>query len=79
MAKRSLESGAQDNAVQHGGWTPLHQAAAHGNLEMVDLLLDYGADLAMRSDDGRTALMMAEDSQHVAVIRRLAGNKDGSK
>ena len=78
IAKRLLESGAQVNAVQYGGWTPLHQAAAHGNLEMVDLLLDYGADPAIKSDNGRTALMMAEDSQHFPVIRRLIGNKDGS-
>lgn len=79
MAKRLLESGAQVNPIQHGGWTPLHQAAAHGNLEMVDLLLNYGADPAMKSDDGRTALMMAEDGQHSAVIRRLIGKQDGSK
>ena len=79
MAKCLLESGAQVNVIQRGGWTPLHQAAAHGNPEMVDLLLNYGADPAMKSDDGRTALMMAEDGQHFAVIGRLIGNEDRSK
>lgn len=39
-----------------GGGTGLHLAVAAGNFDMVRALLDLGADLEARNDDGRTAL-----------------------
>jgi ankyrin repeat protein len=48
-----LEAGADVNAVQHGGYTALLDAAANGNAELVALLLERGADRAARLDDGR--------------------------
>ena len=38
----------QDN----NGWTPMHIAAGNGHLEVVRLLLDQGADLAVQNNDG---------------------------
>ena len=32
------------NATQHGGFTPLHEAAQHGDVEMAELFLSAGAD-----------------------------------
>ena len=49
-----LDAGADVNAVQHGGYTALLDAAANGNDELVDLLLERGADRTARLDDGRT-------------------------
>ena len=50
---------ADVNAAQHSGWTPLHQAAAHGFERLVDFLLEHGADRSLKSEDGRTADDMA--------------------
>ncbi|SDO19874.1 Ankyrin repeat-containing protein [Klenkia soli] len=41
------------------GWTPLHVAVAHGHAELVDLLLDAGADLEASTEHGRTPLHVA--------------------
>ena len=39
--------------------TPLHQAALHGHLRIVDILLMHGADLNMKNKDGDTALELS--------------------
>ncbi|MEE9141687.1 MAG: ankyrin repeat domain-containing protein [Gammaproteobacteria bacterium] len=64
MVRVLIENGAKTNAAQHGGWTPLHQAAAHGLTEIVELLLEAGADPTVVSDDGKTALEMARAGGH---------------
>jgi uncharacterized protein len=48
-----LDAGADVNAVQHGGYTALLDAAANKNQELVDFLLERGADADARLDDGR--------------------------
>lgn len=53
--KKLLDSG---NDVNEGDWdrdaTPLHLACAKGNLETIELLIDYGADVNRRNKYGRT-------------------------
>ena len=46
--------GADVNMAQAGGYTPLHQAAASGLVEVVRILLDAGAKPDMRCDQGKT-------------------------
>jgi ankyrin repeat protein len=48
-----LDAGADVNAVQHGGYTALLDAAANRNEELVEFLLERGADRTARLDDGR--------------------------
>ena len=48
-----LDGGADVNAVQHGGYTALLDAAANGNAKLVDFLVERGADRTARLDDGR--------------------------
>lgn len=59
MVQLLLEKGANPNVIQAGGWTPLHQAAAHGREAIAKLLVEHGASLDAKSDDGRTPLEMA--------------------
>jgi ankyrin repeat protein len=48
-----LDAGADVNAVQHGGYTALLDAAANQNEELMEFLLERGADRTARLDDGR--------------------------
>jgi len=71
MCRLLLEKGADPTLKQAGGWTPLHQAAAHGRMEVVELLLSRGADTEAVSDDDRTPAQMAEAKGHAEVRSRL--------
>ena len=50
----------------------LIDAAGYGEVAMVELLLDRGADIEARDDDGETALMAASEEGHdeVAAVLR---------
>lgn len=76
MTESLLARGADPNVQQQGGWTPLHQAAAHGRVEIVGMLLERGADPSASSDDGRTAADMAAERGEDGVadlLRKAAG------
>lgn len=66
-----LKRGARVNATQSGGWTPLHEAAFRGEMELVRLLLAYRADITVKSDNGKTAIDMALRQGHTEVITLL--------
>jgi ankyrin repeat protein len=59
------------NATQHGGYTPLHEAAQHGDIELVELFLSAGADPSIRQDDGETPAETAEAAGHVDIAARI--------
>lgn len=66
-----LEAGADVNATQAGGFTPLHQAAAAGKKDLVAFLLDHGSRPEIRCDQGKRAADYARDRGHVAVVALL--------
>jgi uncharacterized protein len=66
-----VDAGADVNARQSGGWTPLHGAAQNGSLASVERLLAADADQAARNDDGMSALELARDAGHGAIVARL--------
>jgi ankyrin repeat protein len=66
-----LEAGADVNAVQHGGYTPLIQAAAAGKKEIVQALLEHGARTDAKCDQGRTALDYARERGHAEIVELL--------
>lgn len=66
-----LEAGADVNATQAGGFTPLHQAAAAGRQEIVELLLENGARPEMRCDQGKLAADYARERGHGALAELL--------
>ncbi len=66
-----LAHGAEVNAREAGGYTPLHQAASAGRLELVDILLAAGADAAMQCNRGKTAAAYAKEKNHAEIAERL--------
>lgn len=56
-----IRSDADLHAIGTNGWTPLHMAAAHGQVEKARLLIDAGADVNRRKeiDASETPLMEA--------------------
>jgi ankyrin repeat protein len=66
-----LEAGANVNATQAGGYTPLHQSAANGNAAVVRLLLEYGADKTACCDQGKTPADYARERSHAELAALL--------
>ena len=68
-----LAKGADVNAVEHGGYTPLHLAAGRGELALLNVLLAHGASAEAATDDGKTAEAIARERGHLLAARRLRG------
>ncbi len=51
--------GADVNARDHNGYSPLHHAAARGDVEMIEYLVAHGADVTAVSRRGQTTADMA--------------------
>lgn len=66
-----LDAGAEVDAPQAGGFTPLHQAAAAGKADIVTLLLDRGARRDLRCDLGKLPIDYARERGHAAVVEIL--------
>jgi ankyrin repeat protein len=66
-----LERGADPNARQQVGYTPLMGAAGSGIDELVSLLLARGADPSAVSEEGKTAVSIAREQGHSALADRL--------
>lgn len=56
------------------GSTPLGDAAFHGNLEIVKLLIDQGADVNATNRDGNTPLLVAAFMCRTEVVQYLLQN-----
>ena len=66
-----IDKGAQVEAKDSGGHTPLHQAARQGHVEIVRLLCDRGADIEARDNDGWRPLHYAAINGHISVVKEL--------
>jgi uncharacterized protein len=75
ITKLLLANGAEVNAKQAGGFTPLHAAAQNGNAEMTKLLLEWGADPSSQTDEGKTTRDFAAEGKHDAVLELLDAHK----
>ena len=69
-----IEAGADVNAKDSLGWTPLIRAAVGGNAEAVTLLLAAGADKNAEDFFGRTAMEVAEGRGHEEVKAALGAS-----
>ena len=52
-------------------WVPLHEAAFHNSVACVQVLLDCGAPLRPRTDQGKTPLVLAEEVPSNDVLALL--------
>jgi ankyrin repeat protein len=74
-ARLLLEAGADPNARQQGGFTPLHAASENGYLEVARLLLVHGAEPAPLNDQGRTPQDYATNQGHRAIVELLESSR----
>jgi ankyrin repeat protein len=74
--KRLISAGADINARNEAGWTPLHFAAAEGHNDIIDLLLNKGARIDAQDKDGITplikAIVMGKDDSVEHLLKRGA-------
>jgi tankyrase len=86
--KKWLQMGANVEYVEErDGWLPLHYAARWGDLEMLNLLIKYGADVNGKTKSRETALHKCGrwDRKDAAIILLKLGadpsvkNSDGNR
>ncbi|MDS4031397.1 MAG: ankyrin repeat domain-containing protein [Candidatus Contendobacter sp.] len=56
---------------KNGGLTALMMATMNGHTKLVSLLLERGADVNMKTEDGYTALMMASNLVDIDIVKLL--------
>ncbi len=72
-----IHAGADVNLkalASHGGWTPLHGAAARNSDGIVAVLLKYGADPTAKDAKGLTALGVADQRGFAETVKVLRAN-----
>lgn len=72
MVELLLENGADPNTQSSlSGETSLHSAASDGRLEIVEKLLDYGADNQIEDKQRKRPAQLADDAGHNAIVELL--------
>ncbi|MEV5024850.1 ankyrin repeat domain-containing protein [Paenibacillus sp. LPE1-1-1.1] len=67
-----LAHDAKPNIFDSNGHTSLHSAAFHDDhIELIDLLIEYGADIQAKAEGGVTALSLAEEKGNSKAAGRL--------
>ncbi|MGD2095837.1 MAG: ankyrin repeat domain-containing protein [Phycisphaerales bacterium] len=66
-----LSDGADINARDRIGGTPLHAAVQNRHLELIELLIDEGADINAKNNTGQTPLHLAVDYSQQDIAELL--------
>ncbi|CAF3606260.1 unnamed protein product [Rotaria sordida] len=69
--KQFISEGDDINLQDNHGWTPLHEAANHGHIDIVRYLLDCKANINIKANNGITALIDACNSGCLDIIEIL--------
>lgn len=71
VVKYLIKSGANLEATDKYGYTPLHLASRQGHLSVVKYLLKCGANLESRSKNGFTTLQIAVRHNRLPIVKYL--------
>jgi uncharacterized protein len=69
--KYFLEAGMNPNTANKEGVTPLMYVIYYGDANIVDLMIQKGADVNAKTSNGRTALMIATENNKPNIIQLL--------
>ena len=70
VADRLIANGAELNAPQKGGQTPLHHAVARGSKPIVETLIQAGADPMLKDEMGRSPMDLANRDEPMKALLR---------
>lgn len=76
IADKLLKKGAEIEAANVHGWTPLHRSIERGDQEYAGFLLEHGAKLTVRDLNGRTPLLVAalyDSAEMVSFLNEKGG------
>ena len=59
------------DSQNHSGWTALMLAGYYGHIEIVQLLIENGANIEAENFDGQTALNLAELNGNIEIAQLL--------
>ncbi len=76
IVKLLILYGADLNAKNMQGWTPLMWATECGRTKVVRMLLNHGADALAKDHDGDTALMIAAYHGNEEIVKSLLEKDD---
>lgn len=71
MVRLLLENGADVNAIDSAGKTPLMIAVGRGNVDAVRLLIEKGADVNRKDQERESALDKAKYKNYVDIVQLL--------
>ncbi|XP_005092212.1 ankyrin repeat family A protein 2 isoform X1 [Aplysia californica] len=76
LLSHEVARGTSVNVLDENEQTPLHWAAANGQLPSVVSLLDHGADVCHRGKDGAGAIHVASSFGHSDIVDLLLGHEE---
>ena len=77
IANVLIDAGANVDAADTDGWTPLHMAVRHDNRALLESLIRRGANVGARTNRGNTALSLAiieERHEALRVMMKAGAN-----
>ena len=75
-ARKAIGNGADVNARDDEGMTPLLYAVWEGHKRIVELLFAKGADASLKNSDGQTPLDLAIEYDDTAIIKILRRHQE---